>query len=459
MTVEVDGRALLFTLTVSILTGIAAGIVPAIHASRPNLNDSLKNGAKGSSGTAGHRVRRILVVAEMALALALMIGAGLMVKSFLNLQQTPLGFDPSSMLTMKMDPPWSKYGHVGQTAPFYKRVIEEVEQLPGVESAAYNDSLPLAGQDVREGTNKLNIHIEGQSAYEQNSNPYVNAQIVSPGYLRTMKMALADGRFFDERDQPQTLPVVVISQRVAESFWPGQNSIGRRLRLTGRNQNYRHDRNEDDSWLVVAGVVANVRQRGVLGEPGLDVYFSDQQHFSPESYLAVRAKVDPLTLTQQIKQAIWKADPEQSVFDIQTMEQRVENTIWQQRLSGLVLSIFAGVGLLLAGIGIYGVMSYTVSQRTREIGVRMALGARVVDVMRMIFGEAMKLVIIGGAIGLAAALALGRAMASLLHGVSASDPATFVSVLILLAAVALVACYLPARRASRVDPLISLRSE
>lgn len=458
MNVAVDERALLFTLAVSILTGIAAGIVPALHASKPNLNESLKDGTKGSSGTAGHRSRRALVVAEMALALALMIGAGLMVKSFLNLQQTPLGFDPSSLLTMKMDPPWSKYGNVSQTAPFYKRVIEEVQQLPEVESAAFNDSLPLAGQDVREGTNKLNIHIEGQSVDQQHSNPYVNAQIVSPGYFRAMKMALADGRFFDERDQPQNMPVTIISQRVAETFWPGQNSIGRKLRLTGRNQNYRHDRNED-SWLVVAGVVANVRQRGVLGGPGLDVYLCDQQLFSPESYLAVRSKVDPLTLTQQVKQAVWKADPEQSVFDIQAMEQRVENTIWQQRLSGLVLSLFAGVGLLLAGVGIYGVMSYTVSQRTREIGVRMALGARVVDVVRMVFGEAMKLVIIGGAIGLAAALAFGRVMSSMLHGVSPSDPTTFGVVLILLAAVALVACYLPARRAARVDPLISLRSE
>ena len=462
MKVAVDGRALLFTLAVSILTGIAAGIAPAMQASKPDLNESLKDAAKGASsggGAAGHRARRALVVAEMALALALMIGAGLMVKSFLNLRQTPLGFDASSLLTMKMDPPWSKYNHVNQTAPFYKRVIEKVERLPGVEAAAFNDSLPLAGQDVREGANKLGIQIEGQPADERQRNPYINAQIVSPGYFRTMKMGLTSGRFFDERDQPQTTPVAVISQRVAESFWPGQNPIGGRLRLTGRDQNYRLDSNETDPWLVVAGVAANVRQRGVTDEPGLDVYLCDQQLFSPESYLAVRAKVDPLTLAQQVKQAVWKADPEQSVFDIQSMEQRVEKTIWHQRLSGLVLSLFAGVGLLLAAVGIYGVMSYTVSQRAREIGIRMALGARAADALRMVLGEAMKLVMIGGAIGLAAALALARVMSSLLYGVSASDPATFIAVLILLAAVALVACYLPARRASRVDPMIALRGE
>jgi putative ABC transport system permease protein len=459
MKIAVDGRALLFTLAVSILTGIAVGIVPALHASKPDLNESLKDGTKGSSGSAGQRARRALVVAEMALALALMIGAGLMIKSFLNLSQTPLGFDPSSLLTMKMDPPWSKYNHVGQTAPFYKRVIEEVERLPGVESAAFNDSLPLAGQDVREGANKLSIQIEGQPADAQQRNPYVNAQIVSPGYFRAMRISAVAGRLFDERDGQQTALMAVVSRRVAETFWPGQDPVGKRLKLTGRNQNYRLDSKEPDPWLNIAGVVADVRQRGVMGEPGLDVYLCDQQLFSPESYLAVRARVDPLTLTQQVKQAIWKADPEQSVFDIQAMEQRVENTIWQQRLSGLVLSLFAGVGLLLAGVGIYGVMSYTVSQRTREIGVRMALGAQAADAVRMVLSEAMKLALIGGAIGLAAALILARVMASLLYGVSASDPLTFIAVLILLAAVALVACYLPARRAARVDPVIALRSE
>ena len=305
MKIAVDGRAMLFTLAVSILTGIAAGIVPALHASKPDLNESLKDATKGSSGSAGQRARRALVVAEMALALALMIGAGLMIKSFLNLSQTPLGFDPSSLLTMKMDPPWSKYNHVSHTAPFYKRVIEEVEQLPGVESAAFNDSLPLAGQDVREGTNKLNIQIEGQPADEQQRNPYVNAQIVSLGYFRAMRISAVAGRLFDERDGQQSALMAVVSHRVAETFWPGQDPVGKRLKLTGRNQNYRLDSKEPDPWLNIAGVVADVRQRGVMGEPGLDVYVCDQQLFSPESYLVVRAKVDPLTLAQQVKQAVW----------------------------------------------------------------------------------------------------------------------------------------------------------
>jgi len=461
MKITIDGRVLLFTLAVSVLTGLAAGVAPALQASRPDLNQSLKDGTKGgsSSGAAGHRARRALVVAEMALALALMAGAGLMVKSLLNLRQTPLGFDSSATLTMKMDPPWSKYSFVKQTAPFYKRVIEEVERLPGVESAAFNDSLPLAGQDVREGTNKLRIEIEGQPADEQQRNPYVNAQIVSPGYFRTLKIAAAAGRLFDERDSQQSTLMAVVSQRVAESFWPGQDAIGKRLKLTGRDQNYRLDSNEPDPWLTVAGVAANVRQRGVMSEPGLDVYVCDQQIFAPESYLAVRAKVDPLTLTQQVKEAVWRADPKQSVFDIQPLEQRVEKTIWQQRLAGLVLLLFAGLGLLLAGVGVYGVISYATEQRRREIGIRVALGAQASDVFRLVVGEGLKLSLIGAALGAIFAWLLARAISHLFYNVSANDPLTFLAVAATLLAVALLACWFPARRAMRVDPMVALRGE
>jgi putative ABC transport system permease protein len=231
------------------------------------------------------------------------------------------------------------------------------------------------------------------------------------------------------------------------------------LKLTGRNQNYRLDSTEPDPWLTVAGVVSDVRQRGVMGAPGLDVYVCDQQIFSPESYLAVRAKVGPLTLTQQIKEAVWRADPEQSVFDIQTLEQRVEKTIWQQRLAGIVLLIFAGLALALAAVGIYGVMSFAVSQRTREIGVRMALGAQNGDVLRMVLGEGLKLALIGAGVGLLCALLLARAVSHLFYGVSASDPLTFLGVAVALMIVALLACWFPARRAMRVDPMIALRSE
>jgi predicted permease len=382
-----------------------------------------------------------------------------MITSLLKLQQVALGFDSSNMLTMKMDPPWSKYNLIKQTAPFYKRVVEEVERLPGVEAVAFNDALPLADRDVREGANRLNVQIEGQSLDEQQRNPYVNAQIISYGYFRAMKIPLIKGRFFDEREREQTAPMAIISQRVADDLWPGQDPVGKRLRLTGRGQNYRPGDDNSDPWLTVAGIVGNVRQRGVMSEPGMDVYVCDQQLLSPESYIAVRATVDPLSLAEAVKQAVQKVDPEQSVFDIQTMRQRVLNTIWQQRLTSIVLMLFAGLALTLAAVGIYGVMSYAVSERTREIGIRMALGARGRDVLRMILSEAMKLVLIGASLGLASAFVLTRVMSSMLYEVSVSDPTTFISVPVILSAVALIASSIPALRASRVDPGVALRHE
>jgi putative ABC transport system permease protein len=460
MNVGVDRHALIFTLAVSIFAGALAGLVPALRASKPDLNETLKEGGKGSSGSGNLRARRLLAPAQAALALVLLIGAGLMLQSFARLQRVELGFDPDRLLTMKMDPPWSKYGVVEQTAPFYRRVVEEVERIPGVEAAAFNDSLPLGGQDVREGANKLTVEIEGQSRSEQERNPYVNAQIVNHGYFRAMKIPLSAGRFFDDSDRMQTERVVVISERLAERFWPGQNPLGRRIRLGERSENYRHDGNtNEEPWYVVTGISGNVRQRGILSEAGLDVYLCDQQEFSPESYLAVRATVEPLMLAEAVKRAVWKVDPEQSVFDIQTMEQRVLNTIWQQRLAGVVFALFAGLALALAAVGIYGVMSYAVSQRTREIGVRMALGARVPDVLKMVLGEGLKLTLIGVAIGLIVALVMAQLMKSLLYGVGAIDPLTFVGAPALLAATAMVACWIPARRAAKTDPMIALRAE
>jgi putative ABC transport system permease protein len=460
MKVGVDSRGLLFTLVVSVGSGTLAGLVPALRASKPDLNETLKEGGKSSSGGGSLRARRMLAPAQAALALTLLVGAGLMMQSFSRLQQVELGFGPDSMLTMKMDPPWSRYGVVEQTAPFYRRVVEEVERIPGVEAAAFNDSLPLAGQNVQEGAGKLTIEIEGQPRNEQERNPYVNAQIVSHGYFRAMKIPLLAGRSFDERDHMQSERVVIISRRLAERFWPRQDPLGRRIRLGRRSENYRLDGSaKEEPWNVITGVSGNVRQRGVLGDAGLDVYLCDQQEFSPESYLAVRARVEPLALAEAIKRSVWKVDPEQSVFDIQTMEQRVLNTIWQQRLAGVVFTLFAGLALALAAAGIYGVMSYLVSQRTREIGVRMAMGAQPGNVLRMVLAQGLKLVSAGMGIGIVASLALGRFIGGLLYGVKAYDPLTYVSVALLLIFVTLAACFIPARRAAKTDTMIALRAD
>jgi putative ABC transport system permease protein len=460
MRIGLDARVILFTFLIAAAAGVLTGLWPALRASRPNLNEALKEGGKGSAGASSLRARRVLVTAQIALALALLVGAGLLLQSFARLQRTELGFDAANLLTLKVDPPWSRYKYVHQTAPFYRRVVEEIERIPGVAAVAWNDSLPLAGQDVRAGANKLTFEIEGQPRDEQERNAYVNAQIVNHAYFTAMRIPLRAGRYFTAHDDQDSARVAVISEKLAERYWPNQNPLGRRIRLGKRNQNYRPaEATPEEPWYEIAGVVGNVRQRSVTAEAGLDVYLCDQHEFSPESYLAIRANVAPLTLIETVKQAVWRVDPEQSVFDTRTMDDRVLNTIWQQRLTGVVMLLFALLSLTLAAVGVYGVMSYSVSQRTREIGLRMALGAQASDALRMILGEAMKMTLIGGAIGLALALALTRAVASLLYGVNASDPATFIAVMILLAAVALVACYLPARRAARVDPAIALRGE
>lgn len=463
MAITIDVQVLLFTLVISILVGLLAGLGPALQGANPNLSDALKDSAKGSSGgSLGQRARRVLVIAQVALSLVLLVGAGLMINSFIRLQQVPLGFAPAGLLTMKMDPPWTKYSLVEQTAPFYKRVIEEVERIPGVQAAAFNDSLPLATQDVQEGANRLTLKVEGQTLSEREGNPYVNAQIVSPTYFRAMEMNTIAGRLFDERDRQGTTQMIVISERLAKRFWEGQEPLGKRLRIGKRSQNYRPsdpDTSIEEPWLTVGGVVNDVRQRGVLSEAGLDVYLCDQQLFAPESYLVVRTAGNPMTFVQAVKQAVWKIDPEQSVFDIQAMEQRVMATIWHQRLAGLVMLLFAALALALAGVGIYGVMSYLVSQRRREIGLRMALGAQTSDVLKLIVGQGLRLVLTGVVIGLALALVLKQVIASLLFGVTSGEPFTFIAVALLLVLVALVACYLPARRAAKIDPMIALRSE
>lgn len=461
MQVRIDHKILLFTFAVSTLAGLLTGLVPAWRAANANLSKSLKPGAKGSSASTGHaKTRSLLVTLQVALALILISGAVLMGLSVVRLQQVALGFDSTNLLTMKMDPPWAKYLDLHQQAHFYKRVLEEVQTIPGVERVGFNDSLPLAGQDIREGSNKLSIQIEGQQLQEEQRNPYVNAQIVSQGYFATMKIPLIRGRFFEAVDHEQTTPVAIINEQLAEQLWPKGDAIGKRIRLIGRGENFQPgDGPYENPWLTIAGVVGNVRQRGMMSSPGLDVYVSDQQILSPESYLVVRSSVAPLTLVENVKKAIWRVDPEQSVFDIQTMHQRILNTVWQHRLSGIVLMLFAVLALTLAAVGIYGVMNYIVGQSTREIGLRMALGAEARDVQRMYIGKGLKLVGIGVTIGIVGAIASARLIASLLFGVTSTDPILLAAVAVLLVIVAMIACYLPARRAAHVNPLSALRSE
>ncbi|HXG64362.1 MAG TPA: ABC transporter permease, partial [Blastocatellia bacterium] len=451
MTIRMDLRVLIFVLLISMLTGVLAGLAPALQASRPNLNELLKEGARGSSGGARYRLRRALAAAEIALALVLLVGAGLMMRSFLRLRQTDLGFNADSLLTFRVALPWRKYsGDDGREkqAAFYQQAMERLTALPGVTAVAANSNLPLSGETE---AGKLTVTVEGQSVEEQLGNPYVNDLRVSPNYFQVMGILLLKGRFFSESETTKTPLAAIVSQRLAERLWPRQELIDKRLKIGPPHSQGR--------WMTVVGVVGNVKHEQISGDAGLDLYVSYLQVPDGNMYLLMRTKVPPLTLADAATKVIWSVDEEQSTFDIRTMEDRIADTIWQRRVSGTLFTIFAALAVILAAVGIYSVMSYSVSQRTREIGIRMALGAQTADALKMVLGEVLQLTLIGGGIGLAGAFILARFVSSLLYGVSANDPLTFVSVLLLLAAVALAAGFIPARRAARVDPMVALRYE
>jgi len=453
--IEIDGVVLTFTFLVSVLTGVIAGLAPALQVSKPNFNELLKEGSKGSSaGSPRQRLRKALVVVEVALALVLLVGAGLMVQSFRQLQKTDLGFRPDNLLTMRIALPWRKYNDTDVNARrakmqnFFKQVLERTAALPGVESAAVTTNLPLSGETEN---GKANFTVEGQSADEQQRNPYINDLLISPNYFQTMGIALLRGRYLNDFDTDQAERVGVISQRLAELMFPGQAPLGKRYKIGNLDS--------QANWTKIVGVVSNVKHEQIGSEGGLDSYVSQNQVADSNVYLLLRTRIEPMSLEQAATREVWAVDSEQSTFDIQTMEQRIADTIWQQRVSGTVFILFAFLALVLAGVGIYGVISYSVSQRVREIGIRMALGAQTRDVMKMVLGEAMQLTLMGGAVGLVAAFILSRLIASLLYGVSASDPLIFLGVALLLAMIALVASYVPARRAARTDPMIALRYE
>ena len=331
---------------------------------------------------------------------------------------------------------------------FYKQLLERLVALPGVESAAMTSNLPLSSER-QEG--KLTFTLEGQSAEEQQRNPYINDLRVSPNYFQTIGVRLIRGRLLNEFDTADTERAGVISKRLAEREWPGQDPIGKRLKVGGVNS--------QSKWTTIVGVVGDVKHEEIAGEGGLDLYVSYQQVGYSDMYLLLRTKVAPMALADAATRAVWAGDPEQSTFDIVTMEERITDTVWQRRLSGALFIVFAGLALALASVGIYGVMSYMVSQRTREIGVRMAMGARPRDVLKLVIGQCAMLIAVGLGAGLIVAFIASRIINHLLYQVSATDPLTYLVVPLLLAAVALVACYIPARRAMKVDPMTALRVE
>jgi predicted permease len=444
--IGLDGWVLGFTLTISILTGFIAGLAPSCHLTKTNLNESLKQGlGKTDADSSGGRARSVFVAAEVAVSLVLLIGAGLMIRTLYLLKNANSGMDARNVLTVTLGISSEKYATVAQQNGFFHHVLEQIRALPGVEFASAVDSLPLQGGSTQP------VAVEGQPVVPMADQPEVAVRLIAPGYLRVMRIPLKQGRDITEADNANARPVVLVSESFARRFWPNENPIGKHVKLT-----FLPGEASD-----VVGVVGDVRLNGLsVSEPVQSVYHVMAQNPGTTFMrLAVRTGVPPSSLTSAVTEAIHRVDADEPVVGVQTMEAVVDESIAQNRLNMILLSAFAGLALLLASIGIYGVQAYAVRQRTREVGIRVAMGAQAAEVFRLIIGQGLRLAIIGIVIGLAASFALTRLMASQLYGLSATDPWTFIGVSIVLLTVALAACFIPARRATRIDPVVALRYE
>jgi putative ABC transport system permease protein len=446
--IGIDAKVLLFTALVAVVTGLVFGLAPATQASNFSLNETLKEGGRDAAGgSKGARLRGLLVIAEVAVSFVLLIGAGLLINSFLHLRNLDPGFRADHLLTAKIDLPELKYPDKEHRIPFLDEVLRRVNALPGVESAALAGNLPLTYNG-----DSMYIAVEGIPDPPTDQQMDVIYRAIGPGYFSTMGIPLVRGRDFTEQDTTETGYTVVVSEKLAQHFWPGQDPIGKRLKPGSTTS--------DSPWREVIGVVKDVRQNDFLAAPKMQMYMSYRQlEFLAPNALVVRTRVEPMSLATALRNAVWAVDKDQPVSNIDTMEHIVAGAVARQRFSTMLLGIFATLALMLAAVGIYGVMSYSVAQRTREIGIRMALGARRSDVLKMTVKQGLKLVVMGVATGLVAAFVLTRVMASLLFGVSATDPVTFFSISLVLMSVAMLASYIPALRATKVDPMVALRAQ
>lgn len=445
--ISLDLPVLGFTIIVSLITGVVFGFAPAWQVSRADVHESLKENSRGSAGGMRNRLRSLFVVAEVALSLVLLIGAGLLFRTFLQLQSVKAGFDPQQVLTMRLSPSGTNFREDPQFIAYYKRVEERLRSIPGVETVGAINTLPLAKGPT------LGYRIEGRPPLPIDQWPHANYRNVTPDYFRALSIPVIQGRVFEERDNDSHPLVALINQAAADNSFAGENPVGKRIGFGGT------DRNNQPVWFEIVGVVANIRSLELQEEPSPEVYLSSQQDAFSEMSFVVRTQIEPEGLAAAGREAVQDVDRAQPVAAIRTMENIVSESVTQQRFNLTLLAIFGGIALVLSAAGIYGVTSYTVNQRTHEIGIRMAVGAKEQDVLRMMMRQGMKPAVIGLAIGFASALAVTRLMQSLLFGVSATDPVTFAALAAVLLFVALLACYFPARRATKVDPMIALRCE
>jgi putative ABC transport system permease protein len=439
--VAIDGRVLAFTLLISLLTGVTFGLAPAWQRARTDLNATLKAGSRSTSGGRGRaRTRNALVVTQVALSLVLLVGAGLLLKSFVALRGVDPGFDPRNVISLRVNLSRGKYGTPQRQSAYYEQLLTEVRSIPGVESAAVVFPVPFASFISNQSFRVPGRQIDPA---EQLAAQY---NVVSPDYFRALRIRITQGRAFSERDRIGSPPVAVVNETLAQRIWPGESPLGKRLGLGG-----------DESEVV--GVFADIKQRQLDSEPRLQICVPVLQQPMRSMFLAARGSSAARNLLPPIRQRMAALDAELPLSDFALLEERVAGSIRRQRFAMSLLAIFAGTALALAVVGLYGVMSYLVAQRTREFGLRMALGAELRDMLKLIVGHGMKLVLAGLVLGVAGALALTKVLGGMLFNVRASDPVTFVAVCTLLAAVGAMACYLPARRAARVDPMVALRAE
>jgi predicted permease len=439
--VVIERRVLGFTLVISLLTSVIFGLVPAMDLSRVNLSEAFKEAARSLSGGAGHRARRVLVISQVALALVLLIGAGLMAQSFMRLSHVSLGFEPDRVLTLQMALPASQYREKTQQTAFYAQVMDRIRALPGVLGSGAAVGIPLA-----RGMNwSVSVAVEGRGTSPEDTLP-ADARAVTSQYFATIGIPILQGRDFTERDGPESTSII-ISDAIARRLFPDDDPIGRRIRPGTNNP-----------WMTVVGVTGDVRS-SLDQEPRSTIYFSAAQLGFNAMTVVVRTMGNPESMTAAVRSEVTKLDPKLPVYNVRTMSAILDDATGQPRFQTGLLGLFAIVALLLAAVGIYGVMSYLVTERAREIGIRMALGAEAGDVLKLVVGQGMRLAIAGVLIGLGGSLALTRLMQTLLFGVNPTDPPTFIVISLLLTAVALLACWLPARRAAKVDPMIALRYE
>jgi putative ABC transport system permease protein len=440
--IGLDGRVVGFTLLLSLLTGIVFGLSPALQSAGEDLQTALKEGGAACGAPQRHWLRGALVVLEIAASLVLLAGAGLLIRSFLRLQQTDVGLRPEHVLTMGVALPPAKYSSPQATITFYEQLLERVAALPGVGRAGVINHLPLQRTGENDGFN-----LEGHDPYPPGQAPIAEKRIVSPDYFRAIGVPLLAGRFFNAQDQADSTQVVIVNQTLARDYLADQNPIGKRISWL------------DGDWMTIVGVVGDVKQSGLTQPTRPEIHHPFTQSPRGGMSLVVRGAVDPATLSVSVRGAAQEVDPALPVFNVKTMETVIADSVSGNRLNALLLGLFAALALGLSAIGIYSVMSYTVGQNTREIGVRMALGARGADVLKLVLGQGLALTAVGLGMGIAAAFALTRLMENLIFGVSATDPVTLIVTPLLLTFVALLACYVPARRATKVDPLVALRNE